>query len=125
MDLKATDKACGPAERMLCAWGCGDEGRLTRSLTVGVREQSGHAQGLHGRLRIMQGSGSTSGFPGGLDHKESAGNEGDQVQSLGQEDPLEKGCGYPIPCLENPMVGGGGTWLPQANGVAKSQTRHN
>ena len=61
----------------------------------------------------------------GSDSKESACNGGDPVQSLGQEDPLEKGCGYPIPCLENPMVGGGGTWLPQANGVAKSQTRHN
>ena len=58
---------------------------------MGVREQSGHAQGLHGHLGIMQGSVSTTGFPGGLDHKESAGNAGDRVQSLGQEDPLEKG----------------------------------
>ena len=31
-----------------------------------------------------------SGFPGGSDSKESAYNVGDQVQSLGQEDPLEK-----------------------------------
>ena len=30
-------------------------------------------------------------FPGGLDSEESACNAGDQVQSLGQKDPLEKG----------------------------------
>ena len=30
------------------------------------------------------------GFPGGSDGKESARNAGDRVQSLGQEDPLEK-----------------------------------
>ena len=32
-----------------------------------------------------------NGFPGGSDGKESACNAGDQVRSLGQEDPLEKG----------------------------------
>lgn len=42
MDLKATDKPWGPAEGVLCAWGCGDEGRFRRSLRVGVLEQSGH-----------------------------------------------------------------------------------
>ena len=68
---------------------------------MGVREQSGHAQGLHGHLGIMQGSVSTTGFPGGLDHKESAGNEVRSppavqetqemgFQSLGQEDHLEE-----------------------------------
>ena len=31
------------------------------------------------------------GFPGGSNGKESAGNGGDPVRSLGQEDPLEKG----------------------------------
>ena len=31
------------------------------------------------------------GFPGGSDGKECACNAGDPVQSLGQEDPLEKG----------------------------------
>ena len=31
------------------------------------------------------------GFPGGSDSKESACNAGDWVQSLGWEDPLEKG----------------------------------
>ena len=31
------------------------------------------------------------GFPGGLDGKESACNQETWVQSLGQEDPLEKG----------------------------------
>ena len=33
----------------------------------------------------------SQGFPGGSDGKESAHSAGDQVQSLGQEDPLEKG----------------------------------
>ena len=32
-----------------------------------------------------------AGFPGGSDGKESACNAGDQVQSLGREDTLEKG----------------------------------
>ena len=31
------------------------------------------------------------GFPGGSNGKESPGNAGDPVRSLGQEDPLEKG----------------------------------
>ena len=31
------------------------------------------------------------GFPGGSDSKESACNAGDQVRSLGQKDPLQKG----------------------------------
>ena len=49
------------------------------------------------------------GFPGGSDIKESAMWE-TQVQSLGQEDPLGEGNGYPFQysCLENPMEGG--TW---------------
>ena len=32
-----------------------------------------------------------NGFPGGSNGKESAGNAGDPVRSLGQEDPLGKG----------------------------------
>ena len=36
------------------------------------------------------------GFPGGSDSKESACNAGDRVQSLGQEDPLEKEMATPI-----------------------------
>lgn len=63
MDLKATDKACGPAERMLCAWGCGDEGRLTRSYAHwGSEEQGGHAQGLHGRCALCRAQGSHQAF---------------------------------------------------------------
>ena len=48
------------------------------------------------------------GFPGGSDGKESAYNAGDQVQSLGWEDPLEKGLAYPLQysCLENSMSRG-------------------
>ena len=44
-----------------------------------------------------------------------------QVQSLGQEDPLEKN-GYPLQysCLENPMDGG--AWWAAVYGVAKSRT---
>ena len=40
-----------------------------------------------------------SGFSGGSDGKESACKAGDSGQSLGQENPLEKG----MACLENPM----------------------
>ena len=49
------------------------------------------------------------GFPGGSDHKESACNAGDQVQSLGREEPLEKGMAthssilaWKIPWTEEP-----------------------
>ena len=41
-----------------------------------------------------------------------------QVQSLGQEDPLEKGIQYS--CLENPM--NRGTWRATVHRVAKSRT---
>ena len=45
------------------------------------------------------------------------------VQLLGQEDPLEKGNGYPLQfsCLENSMDGG--SWQTTVHGVEKSQTR--
>ena len=44
------------------------------------------------------------------------------VQSLGGEDPLEKGNSYPLQysCLENSMDGG--AWWATVHGVAKSQT---
>ena len=49
------------------------------------------------------------GFPGGSNGKESAGNGGDPVRSLGQEDPLEKGMAthfsilaWRISCIEEP-----------------------
>ena len=58
------------------------------------------------------------GFPGGSDGKGSACNAGDQVRSLGQEDPLEKGIAthssnfaWRIPWTEVPF-----------HGVAKSRT---
>ena len=43
------------------------------------------------------------------------------VQSLGQEDPLEKENGNPLQysCLENPMEGG--AWQATVHGVTKSQ----
>ena len=46
-----------------------------------------------------------------------------RVQSLGQEDPLEKGMATPLQhsCLENPMDRG--AWWATVNGVAKSRTR--
>ena len=46
-------------------------------------------------------------FPGGSEVKASACNAGDQVQSLGWEDPLEKEMAtHCSSCLENPMEGG-------------------
>ena len=44
------------------------------------------------------------------------------VQSLGWEDPLEKGYDYPLQysCLENPMDRG--AWQVIVHGVTKSQT---
>ena len=44
------------------------------------------------------------------------------VQSLGQEDTLEKGNGYPLQysCLENPMDSG--AWGATVHGVTKSRT---
>ena len=45
-----------------------------------------------------------------------------QVQSLGQEDPLEKEMApYQYSCLENPRDGG--AWWAAIHGVAKSQIR--
>ena len=55
-------------------------------------------------------------FPGGADGKESACKAGDRIQSLGLEDPLEKGIGNPLQysCLENPIVRG--AWRLQSMG---------
>ena len=46
-----------------------------------------------------------------------------RVQSLGQEDPLEKENGNPLQysCLENPMEGG--AWWATVQGVIKSWSR--
>ena len=46
-----------------------------------------------------------------------------RVQSLGREDPLEKGMATPLQysCLENPMDSG--AWRAAIQGVAKSRTR--
>ena len=61
------------------------------------------------------------GFPGGSDGKSGCLQCGrTQVQSLGQEDPLEKAMA-PHSCLENPMDEG--AWWAAVHGVAKSQTR--
>ena len=45
-----------------------------------------------------------------------------QVQSLGWQDPLEKGMGYPLQysCLENSMYRG--AWQAIVGGITKSQT---
>ena len=45
-----------------------------------------------------------------------------QVRSLGQEDSLEKGNGYPLQysCLENSLDRG--AWWATVHGIAKSQT---
>ena len=63
------------------------------------------------------------GFHSGSDGKESACKAGDQIQSLGQEDPLDKGTsGNPLhySCLENSMDRG--AWQATVHGVTKSQT---
>ena len=46
-----------------------------------------------------------------------------RVQSLGREDPLEKGMATPLQysCLENPMDRG--AWWAIVHGLAKSQTQ--
>ena len=44
-----------------------------------------------------------------------------QVQSLGQEDPLEKEMALQYSCLENSMDGG--AWWATVHGDAESQTR--
>ena len=48
-----------------------------------------------------------------------------QVQSLGQEDPLEEGHGNPLQysCLENSMDRG--AWQAKGHRIAKSRTRLN
>ena len=60
------------------------------------------------------------GFPRGSAGKESTCNAGEtSVESLGQEDPLEKGIQYSG--LENPMDRE--AWWAEVHGVAQSQTR--
>ena len=55
-------------------------------------------------------------FAGGTDGKESAHNAGDQVQSLGQEDPLEKGIATSILAWRIP-------WTEKAGGLYSPQGR--
>ena len=51
--------------------------------------------------------------------------QGTWVQSLGREDPLGKGNGYPLQysCLENPI--NSGAWWAAVHGVTKSWTQVN
>ena len=63
------------------------------------------------------------GFPGGSDGKESAGNVGDWVQSLGWEDPLEEGMGTYSSILAWRIPMDRGVWWATVNGVTKSQIR--
>ena len=58
-------------------------------------------------------------FPGGADGKESACKAGDRIQSLGLEDPLEKGIGNPLQysCLENSMDRG--AWWATVHGLQR------
>ena len=64
-------------------------------------------------------------LPHGSDGKRSAWKAGEieWVQSLGWENPLEKGADYPLQysCLENSM--GRGVWWATVHGVTKSRTR--
>ena len=75
-------------------------------------------------------------FPGGSDGKESACNAGDRVQSLGQEDPLEKEMAThssgeletPIWCLDmslsklRKMMKDKEAWMLLSMGISKSLT---
>ena len=65
------------------------------------------------------------GFFGALDDKESASNVETRVQSLGQEDPLEKEMASPLQCscLENSMDRG--AWQATVHGVTKKRTQLN
>ena len=66
-----------------------------------------------------------SGFPGGLDGKESACNAGDPCSVPGSGRSPGEGNGNPFqyPCLEKPMERG--TWQAAVRGAAKSRTRLN
>ena len=70
----------------------------------------------HFRLKYVY----SLGFPGGSDSKESVCNAGDQeTQSLGQEDPLDKGMAtHQYSCLDNSMDRG--AWWATVCGVAES-----
>ena len=61
-------------------------------------------------------------FPGGIVLKNLPAKQDPGVQSLGQEDPLEKGMLTQLQhsCLENSMDRG--VWWATVHGVAKSQT---
>ena len=61
-------------------------------------------------------------FPGGSDGKNLPVLQKTQVWSLGREDSLGEGNGYPLQysCLKNPMDRG--AWWATIHGVAKSQT---
>jgi len=66
-----------------------------------------------------------TGFPGGLAVKNLPAMQEPQemqIQSLGQEDPLEEGNGNPLQysCLENPMDRG--AWWATVHRVTKSWT---
>ena len=69
------------------------------------------------------GLGKIWGFPSGADGKESACSVADRVQSLGQEDPLEKEMANPpqYSCLENPMDRG--AWQATVHEATRSLTQ--
>ena len=63
------------------------------------------------------------GFPGGSEGKESAYSVGDWVQSLGWEDPLEKGMAIHSNILAMENLKDCGAWWATVRGISKSQTR--
>ena len=60
-------------------------------------------------------------MPGGSVGEEFAYSIRDRVQSLGQEDPLEKGIANPVFLLANPTDRG--AWQATVHGVAKGWTQ--
>ena len=69
------------------------------------------------------GASGKEGFPGGLDSKESACNEGDLASIPGLGRSPREGNGYPLQYsgLENSMDRG--AWQTMVHGVTKNQTR--
>ena len=75
------------------------------------------------KLRLREGTWFVAVFPDGSDSKESSSVQETRVQSLGQEDPLEKGMATQSSILawRNPLDRG--AWRATVHGVAKSWTR--
>ena len=73
-------------------------------------------------MEICSVRGENWGFPGGSDSEESACNAGDQVRSLGWEDPPEEAMGTHSSILAWRIPMYIGAWWATVHGATKSQT---